>query len=203
MDLSQAAYGLDMRAASRIYFISPVLNPQVEAQAIGRARRISQKKPVTVVTLVLRDSIDEVIMERKKNMSQAEHRKCKSILDDRPIYNWILNAKITSMSEEQPDGPSQMTPLETPQFVFGRASRRVMHPDEALLLDGPSDVLHGEPNGGSPTLAVRGKKRLHDSAIGDSTAGPSENLPENRKRRVRFASDSDDDDGFANTAASS
>jgi SNF2 family DNA or RNA helicase len=78
MDISQAAFGLDMRSASRIYFLSPVLNPQVEAQAIGRARRISQQKPVTVETLVLRGSIEEFMVERRKNMTQAEHRKVKT-----------------------------------------------------------------------------------------------------------------------------
>ena len=66
MDITQAAFGLDMRSASRIYFINPVLNPQVEAQAIGRVRRISQKKPVSVETLVIRGSIEEVIMERRQ-----------------------------------------------------------------------------------------------------------------------------------------
>src|SRR5690554_5136653 len=112
MDISQAAFGLDMRAASRIYFTSPVLNPQVEAQAIGRARRISQQKPVSVEILVLRDSIDEVILSRRQNMTQAEHRKCKSILDDRPIYNWIRNVKIVPMAGEAAAGTSQMAPLQ-------------------------------------------------------------------------------------------
>ena len=149
MDLSQAAFGLDMRAASRIYFINPVLNPQVEAQAIGRARRISQQKPVFVETLVLRDSIEEVIVERKKKMTQAEHWKCKSILDDRPIYNWILNAKIIPMPEVSPEDASQTAPLPTPQPVFSRGLGLASHPDDGLLL--PEDVRlkdNGEHSGG-------------------------------------------------------
>ncbi|EFX04749.1 snf2 family helicase [Grosmannia clavigera kw1407] len=101
MDLSQAAFGLDMRSASRIYFIGPVLNPQVEAQAIGRVRRISQQRQVSVETLVLRDSVEELIVERRRSMTQAEHRTMKTILDDRPIFEWILHAGFGRV--EDPD----------------------------------------------------------------------------------------------------
>lgn len=158
MDLSRAAFGLDMRGASRIYFINPVLNPQVEAQAIGRVRRISQQKPVTVETLVLRDSIDEVILDRKKHMTQAEHRQAKSILDVGPIYEWIKNASIVSM----PLGIDeidrlQIAPLQRPQFVFGRC------PD----------------NGGLAMMS--GVKREYDAGPGDGATEPadgSERSPE-------------------------
>ncbi|KAH7634143.1 hypothetical protein SMAC4_00304 [Sordaria macrospora] len=140
MDISQAAYGLDMKTASRIYFINPVLNPQVGAQAIGRARRISQHKPVTVETLVLRGSIDEVIVRRREEMSPDEQRKCSrvggSILDDGKIYNWILNAKILPLPTDvdKDDGPAQMAKLAEPQYVFGRDSGRYReHSDQNLV----------------------------------------------------------------------
>ncbi|KAK1636658.1 P-loop containing nucleoside triphosphate hydrolase protein [Colletotrichum phormii] len=136
MDLSQAAVGLDMRAASRIYFINPVLNPQIQAQAIGRARRISQQKPVTVETLVLRDSIEEVIMERKKTMSQFEHWKCKSILDDQPIYNWILNAGIISLPKDQKDHLAQAIPLKHPRPIFGSKFAGAQSSEKNTLANG-------------------------------------------------------------------
>lgn len=140
MDISEAAFGLDMKSASRIYFISPVLDPQVEAQAIGRVRRISQKKRVTVETLVLKDSIEELIVERKTKMTRAEHRRCKTILDDRPIYEWILNAKIISLPDvSNEDGPAQMAPLAVPQYIFGREfGREVIDPNEDILMEDPS-----------------------------------------------------------------
>lgn len=140
MDIAQAAFGLDMRAANRVYFINPVLNPQVEAQAVGRVRRISQQRRVTVETLVLKDSLEEVIMERKWSMTQAEHRKCKTILDDGPIYSWILNASIIPLPDvDVEDGPAQMAPLKAPQYIFGREfGRERSNPDEDILLDDPS-----------------------------------------------------------------
>ncbi|KAK7731028.1 hypothetical protein SLS53_008899 [Cytospora paraplurivora] len=144
MDISQAAFGLDMRSASRIYFINPVLNPQVEAQAIGRAKRISQQRKVTVETLVLKDSLEEVITERKQNMTQAEHLNCKTILDDKPIYEWIRNPKIIPLPPDVDvdDGPGQMAPLAVPQYVFGReVGRGIAHPDEDILLEDPSHTI--------------------------------------------------------------
>ncbi len=133
MDIGHAAFGLDMQSASRIYFINPVLDPQIEAQAVGRARRISQKKPVTVETLVLRGSLEEVIVRRKGEMTQAEQRKCKSILDDRPIYEWILNPKILPLPAGEVDGLAQTTMLQEPQFVFGQGFGRTIDKDEDLV----------------------------------------------------------------------
>ncbi|KAL8371076.1 hypothetical protein RB595_001096 [Gaeumannomyces hyphopodioides] len=135
MDLTQAAFGLDMRSASRIYFINPVLNPQVEAQAIGRVRRISQNKAVTVETLVLRGTLEEAVVERRKNMTQAEHQKCKSLLDDKPLLEWFRNAKIMPLPDgDGLDGPAQMTPLKTPLPLFGHGAGRLSHPDEDLVV---------------------------------------------------------------------
>lgn len=146
MDITQAAYGLDMKTASRIYFINPVLNPQTSAQAIGRARRISQQKPVTVETLVLRGSMDEVIARRREEMSPAEQRRCKngSILDDKPIYNWILNAKILPLPEEvdHEDGPAQMAKLAEPQCIFFDSKSMRESADEDLEPRALSSEVH-------------------------------------------------------------
>ncbi len=181
MDITQAAFGLDMRSASRIYFINPVLNPQVEAQAIGRARRISQKKPVTVETLVLRGSIEEVIVRRRKEMSQAEQRKCRSILDDKPIYEWILNPSILPLPDAQ-RAPNQTAMLQTPQFIFGRGfGRAVEHPDQDLVFE---ERMEGEASSMRRDLT---KKRPLTPTVRASAV---------KRRVVRFAgADSDSDAG--------
>ncbi|CAJ2512934.1 Uu.00g010530.m01.CDS01 [Anthostomella pinea] len=196
MDISQAAFGLDMRSASRVYFITPVLNPQVEAQAIGRARRISQKKPVTVETLVLRNSIEEIIVIRRKHMTQAEHSKVKDVLDDRKIFEWILNAKIIPMPDIE-DGVPQTTRLAIPQYVFGRGFGRDLHPDEGLLADSPEGkkkVSTTQTNGAirKSFKLVKGLKRPHSPSPAAATA--SENAADGAeasarptKRRTRIA----------------
>ncbi|KAI1467516.1 P-loop containing nucleoside triphosphate hydrolase protein [Daldinia caldariorum] len=198
MDISQAAFGLDMRSASRIYFISPVLNPQVEAQAIGRARRISQQKPVSVETLVLRNSIEEVIVNRRKQMTHAEHSKVKSILDDRLIYRWILNAKIVPLPDEE-DGVAQTAMLETPQYVFGRGFGRELHPDEGLVTGSPDGKTRSDaPISTGKTVPIlfrlnKGLKRTHDlsSTVSDpldeNTEAETLERPSKRNARVTFA----------------
>lgn len=178
MDISQAAFGLDMWAASRMYFINPVLNPQVEAQAIGRVRRISQKRQVSVETLVLKDSIEEVIVDRRQTMTQAEHRKMRTLLDDRPIYEWVVNARIIPLDGE--DKTSQMAPLETPQYLFGRGFGRVEHPDEGLVAMESVSSKRATPATDTPVSEPK------------DVASDRDSLPPIKKRRiipngVRFA----------------
>lgn len=191
MDITQAAFGLDMQSASRIYFINPVLNPQVEAQAIGRARRISQKKPVSVETLVLRGSVEEVIVKRRTEMTQAEQWKCRSILDDKPIYEWILNAKILPLpgGEDLP-GVEQMAKLQSPQLIFGRGfGRELSHPDQDLVIvDGPPGAKGSEARG-VPTGPETGTGRKRRSPELSRPATPSTDggPPPKRRPRVQFA----------------
>ncbi|RDA84794.1 hypothetical protein CP532_6535 [Ophiocordyceps camponoti-leonardi (nom. inval.)] len=171
MDISQAAFGLDMREASRIYFINPVLNPQVEAQAVGRLRRISQQKPVTVETLVLKNSIDEVILERKRHMTQAEHRQAKTILDIQPIYNWIKNAKVVDLPDTEDDGTSQMAALCAPQPLFGQGFGGDSHKDDEN--DDEDDVCLVPGRKTSRSSPTRTLKRSRDAMSSGSETTPS------------------------------
>jgi hypothetical protein len=204
MDITQAAFGLDMRSASRIYFINPVLNPQIQAQAIGRARRISQKKPVTVKTLVLRGSIEEVIVQRRGEMSQAELWKTHSILDDKPIYEWILNAKILPLpgggggggGDGEPSGTEQMARLQRPQLIFGRGFGRDMHPDQDLLTgdnglfegnlrrDGVGINREGQQVGAGPARGNSTGLKREEPATPRSESGDT--ALKTKKLRVRF-----------------
>ncbi|KAI1760503.1 SNF2 family N-terminal domain-containing protein [Hypoxylon sp. FL1150] len=195
MDIAQAAFGLDMRSASRIYFVSPVLNPQVEAQAIGRARRISQEKPVSVETLVLRGSIEEVIVNRRKEMTQAEHSKVKSVLDDHLIYQWILNAKITQMPDvDVEDGVAQTAMLQTPQYIFGRGfGRELLHPDEGLITGNPEPqgekdgkAIPSSGTGRRPFKVANGRKHPRDpQGETNGTDSQDEDGPPPKKPRAR------------------
>ena len=190
MDLSQAAFGLDMRAASRVYFINPVLNPQVEAQAIGRVRRISQRKAVSVETLVLKDSIDEVILERKKHMTQAEHRRAKSILDVRPIYNWIKNAQIMPMKDAAGAAhAADMVPLHSPLHIFGRGFGRQLELDDDIIKEESPTLKKQKSEEDRPVTPIRtvlAKRPIEAIKISDKVG---EVEPPPPARRVRFAAD--------------
>lgn len=146
MDISQAAFGLDMSSASRVYFVNPVFSPQVEAQAVKRAHRIGQDKPVYVETLVLKGSIEEVILERRNDITSEEHNRCKTILDDQKMYEWIRNVRFIPVEVEDVPGPEQMAKLETPHNLFTRLSTNVPISDAEILAlnTGPALKIDGK-----------------------------------------------------------
>jgi len=58
METKVAAHGLNVTAASRVFFLNACWQKTVERQAIKRAHRIGQTKEVFVETLVLKDTIE-------------------------------------------------------------------------------------------------------------------------------------------------
>ena len=137
MDVHQAAHGLHIAAASRVFFVNPVWQPAVEAQAIKRAHRIGQTKPVYVETLVLRDTLEDQMLKRRKNMTVQEHHKAeKSLLDDDVMAQLIKDADfIPLLPEEMKDVRKQMAPLKESQRLFGRVavSMEGGDPDKDLI----------------------------------------------------------------------
>jgi hypothetical protein len=104
MDLKQASHGLHVACASRVFIVSPIWQPGVEAQAIKRAHRIGQTRPVYVETLVLRGTLEEKILERRKQMTNAELVKAqKSLLDDGTMNGIIRAEGFLSIAGEEDD----------------------------------------------------------------------------------------------------
>lgn len=65
--------GLNLTAASYVFLLDPWWNPASEDQAIARAHRIGQSKPVNAIRFISRDSIEEKIRQlqvRKKALGQ-------------------------------------------------------------------------------------------------------------------------------------
>ena len=122
MDLKQAAHGLHVASASRVFFVNPVWSPSIEAQAIKRAHRIGQTRPVYVETLVLKGTIEEQMLQRRKAMTTSEHQKAsKSLLDDVTMSDIIKDLDFHSLTYEQMlDEATQHAPLKVPQQIFGR-----------------------------------------------------------------------------------
>jgi non-specific serine/threonine protein kinase len=71
ISLKAGGVGLNLTAADYVIHIDPWWNPAVEMQATDRTHRIGQEKPVFVYKLIVRDSVEEKILqlqERKKNL---------------------------------------------------------------------------------------------------------------------------------------
>jgi hypothetical protein len=74
ISLKAGGSGLNLTAADTVIHCDPWWNPAVEDQATDRAHRIGQDKPVTVVRLVARGTIEEKILSlkaKKRELSRA------------------------------------------------------------------------------------------------------------------------------------
>jgi len=71
ISLRAGGVGLNLTAADYVIHIDPWWNPAVEMQATDRAHRIGQDKPVIVYRLIMKDSVEEKILqlqERKREL---------------------------------------------------------------------------------------------------------------------------------------
>jgi len=146
MDVRQAAHGLHIASASRVFFVNPVWQPNVEAQAIKRAHRIGQTRSVFVETLVLKDTLEHQMLHRRKNMTAPEHLDAeKSLLDDPIMSDLIKDAKFIPFTDEEVKNPRyQMAPLQHPQQLFGRLGDgigSIDDADEGLIFPDGKDFL--------------------------------------------------------------
>ncbi|MCJ1472089.1 hypothetical protein MMC13_000736 [Lambiella insularis] len=216
MDLRQAAHGLNVASASRIFFVNPVWSPSVEAQAIKRAHRIGQTRPVHVETLVLKGTFEEQLLERRKVMTTDEHQQAaKSILDDRPMNNMIKNLAFVPLSNgDGEDKYHQMAPLRYPRPVFGSAAtdfaREASHTNTNIVMRGetPSSELQCrkrkaafEPEPEEPFAHAQRRKvayvdfdvqRVDTMAQVSSTGAPN---TQGHKRKATFALEFEGDTG--------
>merc|ERR1712050_127135 len=63
ISLKAGGEGLNLQAADHIYIMDPWRNPAAELQAIQRAHRIGQVRPVFATRFVATDTIEEKIIE--------------------------------------------------------------------------------------------------------------------------------------------
>jgi hypothetical protein len=101
-------------------------------------------------------------------MSTEELNKCKSILDDQTMYDWIKNIRFQPIPDEAVPGPEQMAKLKTPQLVFGRGagSRGDYDPDEDLVFgEGYSSKSRKQRKGKSRAAATMNGKGKRKAAV--------------------------------------
>lgn len=146
MDLGQASHGLHIAQASRVFIINPIWKPNVESQAIKRAHRIGQTRPVYVETLVLENTLEHRMLSRRKEMSEAELQRAeKGPLDDTTIKDIVQNELFLPMDDEAVSG---MACLEHPTGFFDRHKLPIPDDEEVPLgnpvkrgmLDPPVDM---------------------------------------------------------------
>lgn len=90
MSVRSGAVGVNLTRANRIIFMEPFMNPDAEQQAIGRAYRMGQERPVIVHRLVTKGTIEERIVNRftarEDRMVDNAHVRCRD--DSAPTSLW-------------------------------------------------------------------------------------------------------------------
>src|SRR5205823_1702528 len=76
ISLKAGGFGLNLTAADYVLITDPWWNPAAEDQAMGRAHRIGQTRPVTVYRLVTKGTVEERIIE----LHQDKRALAESIL---------------------------------------------------------------------------------------------------------------------------
>ncbi|BBO36488.1 DEAD/DEAH box helicase [Lacipirellula parvula] len=74
VSLKAGGTGLNLTAADYVFLLDPWWNPAAEAQAIDRAHRLGQQRPVFAYRLVARDTVEEKILQlqqRKRKLADA------------------------------------------------------------------------------------------------------------------------------------
>lgn len=94
MDLQLAAHGLNLSTASRVFFVQKSWSPALERQAIKRAHRIGQTRPVHVETLVLKGTVEEALYRRRARMTGAELGRERSAAEDDAVRSYIRHPKF-------------------------------------------------------------------------------------------------------------
>ena len=63
LSVRAGAVGINLTQANHVFLLEPLLNSALEEQAIGRVHRMGQKRHVKVIKLVMRDSIEERMVQ--------------------------------------------------------------------------------------------------------------------------------------------
>jgi hypothetical protein len=67
ISLKAGGLGLNLTAAEYVFLLDPWWNPAVEAQAIDRTHRIGQTSPVFAYRLIVKDTVEEKVLELQKH----------------------------------------------------------------------------------------------------------------------------------------
>ncbi|KAI9326899.1 SNF2 family N-terminal domain-containing protein [Obelidium mucronatum] len=116
MDVTKGGFGLDLSAASRIYFMRPIVETALYKQAIKRAHRLGCTKPVFVEVVAFRGTLEAQmggtagIGGGKRETADVANLKMKDLIEVAPFVDRVAQ-----------DGSQESTGLPNlfaPQVMF-------------------------------------------------------------------------------------
>ena len=94
ISLKAGGHGLNLTSADYVFILDPWWNPAVEAQAIDRAHRIGQTKPVIATRIVARNTIEEKILD----LQASKRALAEAILgQDQGVLSQIGRAELAML----------------------------------------------------------------------------------------------------------
>jgi SNF2 family DNA or RNA helicase len=83
VSLKAGGHGLNLTAAEYVFLLDPWWNPATEAQAIDRAHRIGQARPVFAYRMIAEDTVEERVLQLqagKRELAEAIFAGQRSLL---------------------------------------------------------------------------------------------------------------------------
>ncbi|KAG0167684.1 hypothetical protein DFQ28_010236 [Apophysomyces sp. BC1034] len=147
MAVQKAAYGIDLSSATRVYFVSPVWQTAMELQAIKRAHRIGQTKPVYVETLVIRNSIEHELLKRRQEVmsdqSADTHEYAQQeFYSDTKLRNILNHARFVPLPAHITDSHCQ--PIRQLKIALSIIPRRSNGEHNRPILDSSEEKSESE-----------------------------------------------------------
>ena len=101
--------GINLMTADTVVIFDSDWNPQADLQAMARAHRIGQKRPVNIYRLVSRETVEEEVLERARNKLLLEYLTIQAgVTDDgKAAFQAELNKKGLKT-----DGPSSSEDIQ-------------------------------------------------------------------------------------------
>jgi SWI/SNF-related matrix-associated actin-dependent regulator 1 of chromatin subfamily A len=112
--------GINLATADKVIIVDPSFNPQDDVQAANRAHRIGQTKPVEVVTLVTKDTIEEQIYKLGLSKLALDQRVAGAEEDDdssslkvekanmKRIEDMLMKGQTTPPEQDEDKGVTEL-----------------------------------------------------------------------------------------------
>ncbi|XP_009327671.1 PREDICTED: chromodomain-helicase-DNA-binding protein 1-like [Pygoscelis adeliae] len=128
--------GMNLTAADTVIFTDSDFNPQNDLQAIARAHRIGQHKPVKIIRLIGRDTIEEIIYRRAASKLR--------------LTNTIVEGGQFALGAPKPQGAAELQLSEILKFGLDK----LLSSEGSTIQDVELENILGETKGGTWVMDV-------------------------------------------------
>ncbi|XP_039574063.1 chromodomain-helicase-DNA-binding protein 1-like isoform X2 [Passer montanus] len=122
--------GMNLTAADTVIFADSDFNPQNDLQAIARAHRIGQHKPVKIIRLIGRDTVEEIIYRRAASKLR--------------LTNAIVEGGHFALGAPKPQGTAELQLSEILKFGLDK----LLSSEGSTVQDVELENILGETKGG-------------------------------------------------------